>query len=153
MLRVSLKALPFEDKLTTTINFLGNNPNRAMKERVLNYLQGLSMAYKGESRAQVKEVYDELLKFDVDSISPDASQDFKSYSEKGLLKVAQDLMVRTTKWLRKGYNHVDQNTFIMNLLNHLIKTYRSEKANQLKIKLENLIKESNSLTNTHKFFF
>ena len=49
--RVSFKLLKnYKEKVDSAIDYFNNNLNRADRERILNYLEGLSMAYKNEDR-------------------------------------------------------------------------------------------------------
>jgi len=144
--RVSLKQLPTAiDKSTAAINYLSNHFNRADKERVLNYLQGLAIAYKGQDRLDVEEAIDQLKPLKVSEDNP-LSLNFSKYDRKTLLNVARDLMVRTKKWLLKGYRHEEQIAFVEGILDYI-------GADDIREELNRLVAYSKTIPNTHKFLF
>ena len=146
VLRVSLKKLPsYIDKLNAVFEYLLAHRNKADKERVLNYLEGLAMAYRGEDRKAILGIRQGLLGTEVSEETP-TNQDLSGYDQQTLLRVAADLMVRNKKWLLKGYRHEEQITFIRKILEHL-------GAISKLAELDKQIAFSHTVPNTHKFFF
>ena len=144
--RVGLKKLPTHmDKAMSAADYVFKHSNRADKERVLNYLQGLAIAYRGEDRADVELIADELSHWPVSDENP-TIVDFHKHSQQELMAVARDLMTRTEKWLKKGYRHEEQIAFLKSLLEYL-------GASTLWAKLNKSIAYSKTIPNTHKFLF
>ena len=144
--RVSLKKLKtYQYKCTTVAHYLAEHSNIADKERVLNYLEGLSMAYKGDDRAYILAVKDELSLMVV-SDANECSAEYSAYTSREIKAVVQDLMVRNTKWLKSGYRNAELLGFLTSLINHLDDA-------KLLAKLMSQIEASFLVANTHKFFF
>lgn len=147
VLRVSLKELAFQDKLTTVGQYLRKNATRATKERVLNYLEGLSFGYPAESanRKECLELFSKLKELVV-TAENNCSEDFSEFNDKALKKLLQDLTTRTIKWLKKGYRQEELIVYVQKLAVYLQDTATLDKVNRYK-------QASYSLCNTHKFFF
>lgn len=144
--RIRLKRLAsLDEKLNSVTNFFLLNKTIAMQERVLNYLEGLSMAYKGEERKKCLDVREQLTMVIVLDIN-NCSHDFTVYSEMELNQLLKDLMIRAKKWLKNGY----RNEELLNFIHKLAKYLEDEKSIK---KLDVWIKYSFTITNTHKFFF
>ena len=144
--RVSLKKLKtVQEKIYAAENYLIKNCNKADKERVLNYLEGLSMSYTDERRDIVKSKFNDLLLMEV-SEENNTSTNFDEYSKEELNGLMKDLMIRTKKWLANGYNNKELNDFILSIAIYLNST---NTINQL----DNLKQEATYKQNTHKFFF
>jgi hypothetical protein len=146
--RVGLKKLAKPaNKAAMAIDYLNSvdHFNRADKERVLNYLQGLAIAYKGEDRANIEAAAKQLESLKVSEDNP-LSLNFSKYDRKTLLNVARDLMVRTKKWLLKGYRHEEQIAFVKGILDYI-------GADDIREELDRLIAYSRTIPNTHKFLF
>lgn len=144
--RVGLKKQPtYINKTADASEYLISHPNRADRERVLNYLDGLALAYKGHERQYIADIREDLAQLEVSDDNP-CSVDFKKYDKKTLLAVARDLMSRTSKWLRKGYRHEEQIAFLKDLLEYI-------EATNIQDELSELITYSKTIPNTHKFLF
>ena len=144
--RVSLKKLKtYQYKCTTAAHYLAEHSNIADKERVLNYLEGLSMAYKGDDRAYILAIRDDLSLMVV-SDANECSDEYSAYTSQELKAVVQDLMVRNAKWLKSGYRNVELINFLTSLINHLGDV-------KLLSKITSQIDASFLVANTHKFFF
>lgn len=144
--RVGLKKLStMEDKVEAAASYLEDHPNRADKERVLNYLEGLSMAYTGDDRKFVIDTKVSLSAMEVSGAN-ETSTDFSEYDDAELLAVAKDLTTRSKKWLKKGYVHKEQMDFVLRLWDYL--------GHQDKVaQLEADIRKAEQMPNTHSFFF
>lgn len=144
--RVSLKKYKtIEEKTEAILDFYKHHLNRADRERILNYLEGLSLAYSEEDRAYIKEFAEDISKLEYSqfnrmSFSPE------KYSLIELKNLAQDLFIRTKKWLLKGYRHEEQIEFLKKILVY------SKNSVRLK-ELQDLIDYSKTIPNTHKFLF
>ena len=144
--RVSLKKLPTHiDKAEAAAEYLFEHPNRADRERVLNYLQGLAIAYPAPERIEIEDNAKHLGELPVSNENL-ADTDFSKYDKKTLLVVARDLMARTGRWLKKGYRHEEQIAFLRALLNYI-------GATNIESELDRLILYSHTIPNTHKFLF
>jgi hypothetical protein len=144
--RVSLKKLKtIIEKCDNVTNFFNNHLNLADKERVLNYLEGLSMAYKGEDRLYILNVRDELEAVIVDS-SIRTSLDFTKFNKVELTDTAKDNMTRAANYLKKGYRHKELIHFLTELLSYLGDNVRL-------IKLNALVESSYTIENKVSFFF
>jgi len=145
--RVFLKQVPFCDKLKLAEEYLFKNYNRADKERILNYLEGLSFSYHkdSESREKALQLYRKLEGWEVTDENR-CSQDFTKYSDGVLKLILEDLMSRAMKWLKKGYRHMELIHFIKQLCIYL-------KDHGTYSKLNAQVLESCKIKNTHKFFF
>lgn len=144
--RVSLKKLTTNiDKAEASAEYLMEHPNRADRERILNYLQGLAIAYRGQERKDVEDIAESLSELPV-SDENKINVDFSKYDKKTLLGVARDLMSRTVKWLKKGYRHEEQISFLKSLLKYI-------GATNIEDELDDQILLSKTVPNTHKFLF
>lgn len=145
--RVNLKSLKtFEEKTEAVVEFLKANPTRGTKARVLNYLEGLSMAYRDSDRAFILSIKKELESFPVSESIDFVPNNYEKFTRTELHKLAKDLFIRTKKWLLKGYRHEDQISFLKGLLIYLKDKSQLED-------LQFLIDYSLEIPNTHKFFF
>jgi len=140
--RVSLKSYKtYIEKCDVAADYLMKNKNIADRERVLNYLEGLSMAYKNADRKYILDFKDELAKIEVTAENK-CNVNLNEFSHKELTSVGKDLMVRAKGWLKDGYR--------LNFLTRVLEaTNDTKRLNQL----NELIEYSKSLQNTHSFFF
>lgn len=144
--RVSLKKLKSHiDKVETVAQYLIDHPTTGNRERILNYLEGLSMAYKEPKRAEILQIKDDLSSYPVVEDNS-ASEEFDNYSDEELYPVIKDLQARNNKWLAKGYRHDEQIAFLKKLFTYL---HRAD----LLLDLDLKVKKSKTIPNTHKFFF
>ena len=145
--RVFLKQVPFCDKLTLAEEYLRKNSNRADKERVLNYLEGLSFGYDKESDSREKclQLYKKLEALEVSDFNK-FSQDLATQDKGVLSLVLEDLLARCIRWLKKGYRQEELIEFIKKLAIYV----GDDKAFA---KLSKYVDESHQIKNTHKFFF
>ena len=144
--RVSLKKYKtYQEKCEKAKSYLIKNSNIADKERVLNYLEGLSMAYRDLNRKYILDIKESLHNFDVTDENK-FSFDLSKYTEKDLRSTANDNFARCKKFLLKGYRHNELIDFLNKIYSHLdLKEKREE--------LELLVEDSYKLENTHRFFF
>jgi hypothetical protein len=146
MFRLSLKKLPsYLDKMEAAADYLLSHKDKATKERVLNYLEGLSLAYKGSERQNIVDLMSDFKELEVTSDNPKSS-DFNKYDKKSLTALARDLWIRTKKWLDKGYRHEEQIEFLRQLYTYVGDSVSLDR-------LENAVEDSMEIPNTHKFMF
>ncbi len=144
--RVGLKKYgTVDEKLEAVLDFYEQHRNKADRERVLNYLEGLSLAYKGADRQHIKDFATEISEIGYSQINRQSFTPEK-YTSKELKSLAQDLFVRTKKWLLKGYRHEEQINFLKRILVY------SKDNSKLK-ELNDLIGYSKTIPNSHKFLF
>lgn len=141
--RISLKRLPsLEAKVQAAVDFLKDHPTQADNERVINYLEGLSMAYRGDVRKKILDVAETLKeeeytthnRFDFNppllingnpnkGIKPKYTKaEFDSLA-KALIK---DLLQRSKGW--GSYHHPEHEEFLQKLI-----TYMGDKEAQAKV--------------------
>ena len=144
--RVSLKDLSsYEQKCDKVEHYLIANNNIADQERVINYLEGLSMAYNGTSRQYILDIKNKLLHLEVTDENK-FNQDVTKYDKTALVKTAQDNFIRCKKYLSNGYRHQELIGFLKLIYEYL--------GNHSKLdQLDNLIDQSYNKKNTHKYFF
>lgn len=144
--RVSLKKnKDVSEKLKRVVGYFEDHLNRADRERVLNYLEGLSLAYKDERREEILQLKEELDSWRVSGENR-LSRDLSSYKKEDIRSLAKDLKRRSKKWLKKGYVHREQTDFLYFLWSHL------GEENELR-ELREAETESSRKENTHSFFF
>lgn len=144
--RVSLKSYKtYIEKCDVAAAYLMKNKNIADRERVLNYLEGLSMAYKNADRKYILDFKDELAKIEV-SAENKCNVHLNEFSHNELSSVGKDLMIRAKGWLKDGYRNEELLNFLTRVLEATNDTKRLNQLNEL-------IEYSKSLQNTHNFFF
>ena len=163
MVRASVKGtkVPLESKLKTVNDYFNEEKTKDAHERVLNYLEGLQMGYRGKNQEAVDRIDTEIVKFR--TINKDALlkeregfislEDATKYSFDDRHRLWKDLFTRNRKWLEKGYIQKEINDF-MDVL------YKLFEKNQEKVsdaysneKLKALRKDAGEKENTHSFFF
>jgi len=153
--------VPLENKLKTVNSYFEEEQTQDAYERVLNYLEGLQMGYRGKNQEAVDRIDLETVKYrqmDPSTLTKETNsfislQDAVAYSYEDRSRLWKDLFTRNKKWLEKGYIQKEINDF-MDVLNKLFiqnnenmsKAYSYER-------LEALRKEAGTKENTHKFFF
>ena len=144
--RVSLKKYKtFQEKCEAVKEFFLEQNNTADRERVLNYLEGLSMAYRGTDRQYILDFMHDLAKLPVKDENR-FNMDLSKYTDKELKTVAKDNMQRCVKYLKKGYRHPELIQFLKDIYKHLGDKESLEE-------LEKHIKDSMYIQNSHKYFF
>jgi hypothetical protein len=132
------------------------------KERVMNWLEGLSMGYKASGDNQsILDIAQELVwyneqtpsKKEQELSSADISTSLQRYSYANRLILWKDLFKRNEKWLKNGYFHKEHNDFSDLLYQSFIDNKEQIPDNYSKTKLDDLKKQSEKTANTHKFFF
>lgn len=86
---------------------------------VINWLNGLALAYKGETRESIKAKADSWYK-ELDgkglwAEGPSSDAEINQCDKDLLRKVLNDNLSREIKWLRKYYVHVDLDIFVNRL--------------------------------------
>lgn len=86
---------------------------------VINWLNGLALAYKGEDRENIKAKADDWYK-ELDGKwlwveGPSSDEEIDQCDKSLLRKVLNDNLAREIKWLRKYYVHVDLDIFVNRL--------------------------------------
>lgn len=144
-----------EIKTQKVFKYFNERPNKARKERVLNWLQGLERGVKDSyGKAYLKAVIEKFSELTAeDSFEETANRltDFNCYSQERLLHLYYDLFRTNEKWLKKGYFHKECNEFLDTLLCSLSETKISDRYS--KEKLEELRIKASFIPNTHKFLF
>lgn len=144
--RVSLKNYKtYQEKCDIAKQYLLDNQNIADKERVLNYLEGLSMAYKDKDRAYILDMKNELSELVVSNENK-FNFDLSKYSLDVLKSTAKDNQTRCNNWLKKGYRNQE-------LIDFLFKIYEYINDTKAICKLNVQIEDSKLISNSHHFFF
>jgi hypothetical protein len=144
--RVGLKSYKtYQEKCEKAKSYLMMNLNVADKERVLNYLEGLSMAYRALDRKYILDIKESLHNLDVTDENK-FSFDLSKYTEKELKSTANDNFTRCKKFLLKGYRHNE-------LIEFLNKIYSYLDLKEKQKEMKEMIEASYKMKNTHKFFF
>jgi hypothetical protein len=163
MVRSSIKGsnVPLEDKLDKVNAYFESERTKDAYERVLNYLEGLQMGYKGKDFNAVDRIETEITKFR--GISPhtlpkesDGFINFRdaiNYSFEDRYHLWKDLFNRNRKWLEKGYHQKEINDF-MDVLNRIFVHNNESLSDAYSFeRLEQLRHMASTKENTHKFFF
>lgn len=163
LLRVSIKGpeIPLNTKIDKVLNYFNEEYTQDAYERVLNYLEGLQMGYRGKDEKAVHIIQKYINEFnDIDPLELEKEKDsFITFEEAYKYpfdiryELWKDLFKRNEKWLLNGYFQKEINDF-MDILSGIFKSksetlgdrYSSEYLSELRIK-------SKSKENTHKFFF
>lgn len=163
MVRSHIKGplVPLEDKIQQVNAYFDSENTIDAHERVLNYLEGLQMGYRGKDPDAVKRIQQEievyrsmflgnLLKEPNGFIT---FADALKYSFEDRHALWKDLFRRNQKWLEKGYTQKEINDF-MDVLQDIFKR-NGETVDKLYSfdKLKQLRATAATTTNTHKFFF
>jgi hypothetical protein len=163
MVRAGIKgtSIPLEAKIKSVNDYFNEEKTKDAHERVLNYLEGLQLGYKGKNQEAVDRIDTEIVKYR--AINKDALlkerdsfinlKDAVKYSFEDRHRLWKDLFTRNRKWLEKGYFQKEINDF-MDVLYSLFKQNNEEVSKAYSFeKLDSLRKEANKKENTHKFFF
>lgn len=164
MIRVKIKGptVPLDDKLRIARQYFDRHRTIDAWERVVNWLEGLSMGYRasGDTPA-IERIAQEVSQYN--GQKPNAKepalergaviQKLSQFTYQDRLLLWKDLFDRNKKWLMKGYNHQEHNDFTDALwyvftVNH----ERVPEAIDMR-KLVDLKKQASKIKNTHKFFF
>lgn len=163
MVRTSIKgpSTSLEDKIKAVNDYFDSEKTIDAYERVLNYLEGLQMGYKGKDPKAVDQIaiwIDKYREMDTSEFLKEPNgfitfSDAVKYPFDDRYDLWKDLFIRNKKWLEKGYIQKEINDF-MDVLYKLFqqnnekldKTYSYEK-------LEQLRSDAAKIENTHKFFF
>lgn len=164
MVRVKVKgsAVPLDVKLKIVASYYDHSSTADAWERVVNWLEGLSMGYRAVKDDGVQmRIAVELSRYNrirstirqqpLDSIQTQAKLAKYPYADRILLW--KDLFARNTAWLNKGYMQPEVNAFMDTLYNTFVMERKTVSVNPSKEKLNELRKKSATLKNTHKFFF
>jgi hypothetical protein len=163
MIRASIKGsdTPLKDKISIVNKYFNEEKTIDAYERVLNYLEGLQMGYRGKNdnaENSIQKEIDDYHSINTAELAKEPNsfitfEDAVKYSFKKRYNLWKDLFIRNKKWLERGYFQKEINDF-MDILNQLFeqneekldKAYSFEKLQQLRRKAE-------TKENTHKFFF
>ena len=163
MIRASIKGsdTTLEEKLSKVNSYFNEEKTIDAYERVLNYLEGLQMGYKGKDPDAVNIIQNEIDQYrsiNTAELTKEQNgfitfEDATKYSFKDRYNLWRDLFIRNKKWLEKGYIQKEINDF-MDILYHLFKQNNEELDRAYSYeKLQQLRKEAGTKENTHKFFF
>ena len=150
-----------DQKLKKVNDYFDSEKTIDAYERVLNYLEGLQLGYKGKVPDAVDLIQKEIDKYrqmNTDDLlkEPDGFITFKDASKYDFdtrYTLWKDLFLRNKKWLQNGYHQKEINDF-MDVLNNLFQQNgeKLDAAYSWK-KLQELRKEASTKENKHKFFF
>ena len=148
-----------DDKLKYVEQYFNEEQSIDSYERVLNYLEGLSLGYKNKDNTTYNYILHFIEKFKKininnlrketnDFITPEESV---NYSYKERLDLWKDLFIRNKKWLEKGYNQKEINDF----MDVLYTSFKNEliPSNYSYGKLLNLRSDADKMDNTHRFIY
>lgn len=109
------------DKIENIKSFLKKYHSLENKERVLNYLKGLSLGYKDFlSKSIINSEINNINEFfNSQPILEDFDISINKVDTQDLLFLYQDLYLRNEKWLNGNYYHKEQNIFLKSLYNAL----------------------------------
>lgn len=117
--RISNKKIDLMSKLQSMLFFIEAYSSNENKERVLNYLKGLKLAYKTEAEKNlIQEIYDKIDKMSCISVDDDIKME--DVDTETLITLYKDLYKRNAKWLKKNYKNKDLNSFLEVLYNELL---------------------------------
>ena len=146
------------DKLFLVNDFFDNNPTIENQERVINWLEGLSLGYKHNNEDAVYIIGLEIMRYkEMKDLSKEnilskeelLVEVFKTYV-KARINLWKDLFKRNEKWLSKGYNQKDLNDF----MDFLYLTLEDIDLGRFSYeKLKQLREAALTMKNTHKFLY
>lgn len=117
--RINNKKIDLFLKLQNMLSFVLTYSSYENKERVLNYLKGLKLAYKTEyEKNLIQETYDKIEKMSCTMEDDDILM--QDVDTKTLITLYKDLYKRNDKWLKKNYKNKDLNSFLEVLYNELL---------------------------------
>jgi len=159
IVRSSIKGSKFslDEKLSKVKSYFDNNRSEDRWERCVNWCEGLIMGYKAAKNVDaINRVMEEIESYGDRSLygKEDSNIDNKelllNYSYDERLVLWKDMYKTNTKWLKKGYYHKECNDFMDDMV--YIFHHNNEEIWRYGVLLD-LREESESLENTHKFFF
>lgn len=162
--KVKGQKIEFEDKIKIVKDFWDNNKSIDNKERIMNWLEGLSMGYVSSGNTKAINNINKELEFykkenpqDKETTISDSDEieKIKRYDFKDRLILWKDLFKRNENWLEKGYHHNEHNHF-MDLMWKVFEINKETDKipdNYNNIELYKLRKNAEGMENTHKFFF
>lgn len=163
MIRSKIKgpSVPLKDKIKTVREYFDSEKTKDAYERVLNYLEGLMLGYKGKNEDAVAQIAQEIMeyyKIDTNKLLKERDsfitfEDATKYSFEERYDLWKDLFIRNKKWLEKGYFQKEINDF-MDVMYQLFKKNNEnlDKAYSIE-RLEHLRKEAEGKENTHRYMF
>ncbi len=160
IVRVQLKDVKnIDEKLEKVSHFFINNKTIDNKERVINWLEGLSMGYKASKNMDaILKIESEICRYEIIEVADKEineisnSAQMKQYERVERKKLWDDLFDRNRKWLNKGYYQEEINLFMDNiyLSFSVLKDPVIEYDYEVLLGLREAAKK---MKNTHKFFF
>lgn len=150
-----------EDKINSVNQYFKQEKTKDAHERVLNYLEGLQLGYKGKNQEAVDKIETEIVKYrsiDKENLPKESNSfiNFKeaiNYSFDERYNLWRDLFMRNEKWLQKGYLQKEINDFMDVLHKIFVKNNETLKDRYSFERLEKLRADAKEKENTHKFFF
>lgn len=137
-----------DEKIQIATEFLFENPSRQRAERVINYLEGLAMGYRGKNEEAVEKIEQALIElgdpknYEWDTVDMETMPD--SFSDKDLKQTYKDNFARYKKFALKGYFHRELYDFL--------KRDAFRAFSDLE-EIERLKQIADSQPNRHNFFF
>lgn len=157
--KVKGSSVDLNNKLKLVNNYFEEEKTIDAYERVLNYLEGLQMGYRGRNQEAV-DIIDKVIQnyrnMNIMSLKKEMNgfidvSKTRQYPYKERLVLWKDLFNRNKKWLQKGYIQKEINDFMdvlyLSFANeHIPENYSMQSLNDLRSAAE-------KLDNTHRFFF
>lgn len=163
--RVSVKGSKFncEEKILKVFSYFEEKPSLQRWERVYNFLEGLQRGYKAAKKdREIALIQTHLDCFKINRVlkmEVEAEDNWNCFKEDSMLilgtKLYKDLFKRSEKWLKSGYFHKEQETFIDKLHEALINkgwVYSISDRHSM-VRLKELRVNSLLVKNKHSFFF
>ena len=159
IVRSSIKGSKYslDEKLSKVKNYFNDNQSEDRWERCVNWCEGLIMGYKAAKNFEAIDIIlseidsygsrDLYKKEVVDNNNINLLENY-SYSERLILW--KDMYRTNTKWLKKGYYHVECNQF----MDCMVEVFRNNGEDIWRYnELISFREDSKKIDNTHKFFF
>ena len=150
-----------DDKIEAVNNYYNSEKTVDAYERVLNYLEGLQLGYKGKDQKAVNFINTVIMNYktiNTENLIKEPNgfitfEDASKYSFEERYNLWKDLFLRNKKWLEKGYIQKEINDF-MDVLYQLFQQNKEKLGSSYSFeKLEQLRNNAAGKENTHKFFF
>lgn len=135
--RVFLKKCPLRSKLSHVENFFWTRGATIEdRERILNWANGLSLAYKNRDPKSFEEVMSWIdhrgTTWPCYKYEDRHHLDFANFSVSEIKGVVDDLLKRAEKWAKGGYLNKDLHEFLYECIVNLMDSQRMRKLNDIR---------------------